>query len=81
MPKAAMDKDGCVVPWQDKVWSTWQVLSMQSEAKTRLVQRLAHCDFRFGISSTNRAHVARSGGFVVDVRHACVENGSVALRF
>ena len=37
MPEAAVDEDHCPVAWQDEVWGTWQVASVQSESVPKSV--------------------------------------------
>jgi hypothetical protein len=46
MPKTPLDEDSCVVLWQNQVWPSREIFSVQAEAKSSGVQEAANPKLR-----------------------------------
>lgn len=69
MPETALYEYYGVVPWQDYIRFTRQVLSMQAVSVAQLKEFLSEPDFWFRVLSLNCRHIAATGFAIVNVSH------------
>jgi hypothetical protein len=58
VPKASVHKDDLAAAWKNQVWTTWQVLRIQSITISKSVNHAAHCHLGLGILLANALHDA-----------------------
>lgn len=60
MPETAVHKYYRVMAWQHDVWCSRQLTTVQSEAQSKHMKHLANNNFRLGIATAYRGHIATS---------------------
>jgi hypothetical protein len=61
MPKAAVDKDYALMPWQNDIRRAGELAGMQAESKAQCVKQLSDCKLRLRILLPNRPQDVRAG--------------------
>ena len=67
-----MYKNDCSQFWQNYIWGSWKILSVQTEPVSESVQRRPNFSLRLGVFAANSPHVPASLLDRMDVCHAPV---------
>ena len=57
VPEAAMHEDDSAAPRKRQIRASWQILTMQPEAKAQRMQPLAQQHFRLRVLAADAAHI------------------------